>query len=83
MRPLVTTTTQSVIDEFSGQLFGGFKPKLADLAVAKLAPISSEMSRLMKDPAEIDRILMRGAERGRELAAPILQKTYDIVGMIR
>ena len=33
-------------------------------------------------PAEIDKILVRGAERGRELAAPILQKTYDIVGMI-
>jgi tryptophanyl-tRNA synthetase len=80
---LSDSTTQSVIDEFSGQLFGAFKPKLADLAVAKLAPISSEMSRLMKDPAEIDKILMRGAERGRELAAPILQKTYDIVGMVR
>jgi len=79
---LSDATTQSVIDEFSGQLFGSFKPKLADLAVAKLAPISSEMSRLMKDPAEIDKILVRGAERGRELAAPILQKTYDIVGMI-
>jgi tryptophanyl-tRNA synthetase len=80
---LSDSTTQSVIDEFSGQLFGFFKPKLAELAVAKLAPISSEMSRLMKDPAEIDKILMRGAERGRELTAPILQKTYDIVGMIR
>jgi tryptophanyl-tRNA synthetase len=80
---LSDSTTQSVIDEFSGQLFGAFKPKLADLSVAKLAPISSEMSRLMKDPSEIDKILMRGAERGRELAAPILQKTYDIVGMVR
>ena len=76
-------TTQSVIDEFSGQLFGGFKPKLAELAVEKLAPISGEMSRLMKDTSEIDKILSRGAERGRELAAPILQKTYDIVGMLR
>ena len=76
-------TVQAVIGEFSGQQFGAFKPKLADLAVAKLAPISSEMSRLMQDPAEIDRILARGAERGRALAAPILQKTYDIVGMLR
>jgi tryptophanyl-tRNA synthetase len=76
-------TVQTVIDEFAGQQFGAFKPKLADLAVAKLAPISSEMSRLMQDSEEIDRILARGAERGRALAGPILQKTYDIVGMIR
>ena len=74
---------QAVIDEFAGRQFGAFKPRLADLAVAKLAPISTEMSRLMQDPAEIDLILARGAERGKALAAPILQKTYDIVGMLR
>jgi tryptophanyl-tRNA synthetase len=76
-------TVQAVIDEFAGRQFGAFKPRLADLAVAKLAPISTEMSRLMQDPAEIDLILARGAERGKALAAPILQKTYDIVGMLR
>ena len=76
-------TPQQVIDEFAGQQFGNFKPKLADLVVAKLSPISSEMSRLMNEPGEIDKILMRGAHRGRELAVPILQKTYDIVGMLR
>ena len=71
-----------VIAKFAGQQFGAFKPKLAELAVAKLAPISHEMSRLMDDPAEIDRILARGADRAREIAAPILQKTYEIVGMV-
>ena len=76
-------TPQAVIDEFAGQQFGAFKPRLADLAVSKLSPISSEMSRLMQEPDEIDRILARGAERGRALAAPILQQTYDIVGMLR
>jgi tryptophanyl-tRNA synthetase len=55
---------------------------LADLAVEKLSPISAEMARLMEDTAEIDRILGRGAERAREIAAPILRDTYDIVGMV-
>jgi tryptophanyl-tRNA synthetase len=41
------------------------------------------MSRLMADPAEIDRILHRGAERAREITVPILEQTYDIVGMLR
>lgn len=76
-------TPQEVVTEFAGQQFGTFKPALADLAVDKLAPISTEMSRLMEDTAEIDRILGRGAERAREIAAPILKQTYDIVGMIR
>ena len=80
---LAGATPEEVIRDHGGQQFSTFKPSLADLAVAKLAPISAEMSRLMQDPAEIDRVLGRGAERAREIAAPILQQTYDIVGMIR
>ncbi|NKX44099.1 tryptophan--tRNA ligase [Roseicyclus persicicus] len=74
---------QAVLDQHAGGLFGQFKMALADLAVDKLAPISTEMTRLMADPAEIDRILGRGAERAREITVPILDRTYDIVGMLR
>jgi tryptophanyl-tRNA synthetase len=80
---LADTTTQAVLDEHAGALFGHFKMALADLAVDKLAPISTEMTRLMADPAEIDRILGRGAERARAITVPILERTYDIVGMLR
>ena len=66
-----------------GLAFSEFKPKLADLAVARLSPIATEMSRLMQDPSEIDALLARGAEQARTIAAPILQRTYDIVGMVR
>ncbi|MFT5870502.1 MAG: tryptophanyl-tRNA synthetase, partial [Paracoccaceae bacterium] len=74
---------QVALDQVTGLQFGAFKPILADLAVEKLAPISSEMARLMQDTAEIDRILARGAERAREITVPILDKTYEILGMIR
>ena len=76
-------TPAQVIKDFAGAQFGTFKPALADLAVAKLSPITTEMSRLMKDPAEIDRILGKGADRADALARPILNEVYDIVGMIR
>ena len=72
-----------VIAEHAGAQFGSFKPKLADLAVAKLSPISAEMARLMNDVAEIDRILGDGATRAAAIANPILAQTYDIVGMVR
>jgi tryptophanyl-tRNA synthetase len=72
-----------VLAEFAGQGFGVFKPRLAELAVSVLAPISAEMKRLASDPAEIDRILGDGANRAEAIARPILEKTYDIVGMIR
>lgn len=72
-----------VLAEFAGQGFGAFKPRLADLAVARLSPITDEMTRLMADPAEIDRILGEGAARAEAIARPILERTFDIVGMIR
>ncbi|HCP80990.1 MAG TPA: tryptophan--tRNA ligase, partial [Octadecabacter sp.] len=76
-------TPDAVIAEYAGAQWGRFKPALAELAVAKLAPISDEMKRLMDDPAEIDRKLARGAEKARTIATPILEKTYDIVGLLR
>jgi tryptophanyl-tRNA synthetase len=76
-------TPEAVIAEYAGAGWGRFKPALADLAVGKLAPISGEMKRLMADPAEIDRILGKGAERAEAIAQPILHKTYDIVGLVR
>ena len=76
-------TPEQVVADFAGAQFGTFKPALADLAVAKLAPITAEMNRLMQDPAEIDRILGEGAARAEAIARPILDQVYDIVGMIR
>jgi tryptophanyl-tRNA synthetase len=76
-------TPAQVVTDFAGAQFGTFKPALADLAVAKLEPITTEMTRLMKDPAEIDRILGAGADRAEAIARPILDQVYDIVGMIR
>jgi len=80
---LADLSVEAVVEQNAGKLFGYFKQDLAELAVAKLAPISGEMARLMEEPDEIDRILGRGAERARAIAAPILERTYDIVGMVR
>lgn len=77
------STPAEVVAEFAGKQWGAFKPVLADLAVAKLAPISTEMGKLMDDPAEIDRLLAKGAGRAREIAQPILDKTYEMVGFVR
>ena len=80
---LAGQTPADVITQYAGAQFGTFKPALADLAVEKLSPITTEMTRLMKDPAEIDRILGMGAARADAIARPILDQVYDIVGMIR
>jgi tryptophanyl-tRNA synthetase len=80
---LAGTTPDAVLAEFAGQLFSSFKPALAELAVAHLAPVTSRMAAYMADPAEIDRILGDGAERAAAIASPILAQTYDIVGLVQ
>ncbi|GAA6197212.1 tryptophan--tRNA ligase [Pseudophaeobacter sp.] len=75
-------SVDQVLADVGGKQFSEFKPMLVDLAVAKLAPISTEMARLMQHPDEIDKILTRGSERARAITAPILRQTYDIVGLI-
>ena len=80
---LAGISVAQVVAEFAGAQFGTFKPALADLAVSKLSPITGEMTRLMQDPAEIDRILGDGAERADAIARPIVDEVYEIVGMIR
>jgi tryptophanyl-tRNA synthetase len=80
---LAGKTPEAVVAEFAGQPFSTFKPALADVAVAHLGPVTARMARFMADPGEIDRILGDGAERAAALAAPILEQTHDIVGLIR
>jgi tryptophanyl-tRNA synthetase len=76
-------TLEQTVAEFAGQQFSGFKAKLSDLAVAVMGPIGLEMQRLMKDPAAIDAILRRGAERSREMTQPILDDVFRIVGLLK
>ena len=76
-------TAEAVVAEYAGQGFGAFKPKLAEVAVEHLAPITAEMSRLMADPAEIDRVLGDGSNRAADLAEPILAEAYEVTGFLR
>jgi tryptophanyl-tRNA synthetase len=77
---LAGRTSQEVLNDFAGQGFGAFKPKLAELAVEVLGPIGGEMRRLLADPAEIDRVLADGAARARSVAGPTLAEVKQRVG---
>jgi len=71
-----------ICGQYAGQGFADFKKDLIDVTVTHLAPITTEMSRLMSDPAEIDRILKDGSERANAIAQPIIKEVKDIVGFI-
>jgi tryptophanyl-tRNA synthetase len=80
---LADMTKAQVLAEFGGAQFGTFKPKLAELAVAKLSPITNEMKRMMEhDQGYIDEVLAKGATRARAITDPIYARVREIVGFI-
>jgi tryptophanyl-tRNA synthetase len=80
---LVGESREAVLRDYGGAQFSVFKPALADLAVAKLAPIAGEMRKLLADPAHIDAILNDGASRAEAIAEKTMKDVKDIVGFIR
>jgi tryptophanyl-tRNA synthetase len=72
-----------VIAATAGQPFSTFKGALSDLAVAVLGPIGAEMKRLTDDIGTVDEVLRKGAERARELSAPVMDGVQEIVGLLQ
>ena len=75
-------TAEAVVTRFAGRPFSEFKPSLADLAVAELAPITARMTDLLADPAEIDRQLAYGADQAAAISEPIVAQARAIMGMV-
>jgi tryptophanyl-tRNA synthetase len=80
---LAGTTREKVLAEFGGAQFSGFKKALTEVAVARLAPVSQDMRRLLADPASIDAVLADGSARARTIAQPIMDEVKEIVGFLR
>ena len=80
---LAERPVDSIVEEFSGQGYGHLKKAVAEVVEESLAPVRERTAELMADPAELDRLLARGAERANELANQTLNLVYDRVGLVR
>jgi tryptophanyl-tRNA synthetase len=80
---LADLSETEVLAQFEGKGFGAFKPALAELTVAKLAPITARYNELRGESAYLDSVLARGAERAGALARPVLTEVYETVGFLR
>ena len=58
--------------EYDGRGYGDLKKDLADVVADFVSPLRERVRAYLDDPAELDRILARGAERARGVAASTL-----------
>lgn len=68
--------------KFDGSGYGALKTALAELVVEQLRPIRERTLELLADPAELDALLARGAEKANALAEQTLAKVYDRIGFV-
>ena len=72
---------EEVLRRYGGGNFSVFKTELAELAVARLGPLGEEIRRLCADAGYLDKVLDEGAGRAAALAAPVLRRTRELVGL--
>lgn len=73
---------EAIESEFAGRGYGDFKKAVAESLTETFAPIRSRALELLDDPAELDRILARNADRAAEIADATLAKAYDRIGLL-
>ena len=61
--------------------YGDMKKRLFEYFLITFGDARSRYDELMADPAEIDRILLAGAARARETAAPLMDDVRRAVGI--
>ncbi|MEN9965513.1 MAG: hypothetical protein RJA60_510 [Actinomycetota bacterium] len=75
-------STDSLVARFDGAGYGALKTELADVVVAHIEPIRNRAEELLSDPAELDRLLAKGAAKANELAEKTLATVYERIGFI-
>jgi tryptophanyl-tRNA synthetase len=76
-------SVESVLGEYGGGPFSTFKEALSQLASQQLGAIGAEMKRLMADPAQLDALLARGADKAEAIAQAHLREVQDVMGLWR
>ncbi len=69
-------------DEYAGKMYGHLKVDLADVVVDFLTPFQERVRAYLEDPDKLDEVLAEGAERAGRIAAAVLDRVYDRVGLL-
>jgi len=62
--------------------YGALKADAADAVISVLEPVQLRRSELLADPAELDRIIARGAQKACEVASVTVRRAKEAMGFL-
>jgi tryptophanyl-tRNA synthetase len=68
--------------DYAGKGYGDLKKDLAEVVVQFVEPLRERVQTYRDDPAELDRVLARGAARAREIAGATLAVVHERIGFL-
>ena len=68
---------------YDGSGYGQFKSDVGEVVVEAVTPIQERYRELRADPAELQRLLARGAEEARKASEPTLEAMFDRMGFVK
>ena len=75
-------SVDELVGHFDGKGYGDLKGEVADVVLSVVEPIRDRANELLADPAELDRLLAKGAAKANEQAEKTLATVYERVGFI-
>jgi tryptophanyl-tRNA synthetase len=79
---LTGRTIADLEKDYDGKGYGDLKKDLGTVVVDFLTPIQQRTAEYLADPAELDQVLAKGAEKARAVAEPTLATVYDRIGFL-
>jgi len=68
--------------EYVGRGYGDLKKDLGEIVAAFAEPFAEKVNGYLADPAELDRVLARGATRAREVSGATLAAVHERIGFL-
>lgn len=81
LQKAITGKSIAVLEsEYVGRGYGDLKKETAEIVLGVVEPIRIKVNELLTDPAELESLMNKGAQKAREAAAPTLDLVYERVG---
>ncbi|GAC1403689.1 MAG: tryptophan--tRNA ligase [Mycobacterium sp.] len=71
-----------LVEGYAGRGYGDLKADTAEAVVEFVTPVKSRVNELLADPAELESILARGAERAKDVSAKTVKRVYERLGFL-